>query len=225
MHSEAGLHAMAAAFAARYPNAILIEDTGDRGVQHVRAQGGGMRYAAASISQVLADISVRYEAYDMLTPAIVLSNRMLQGGDDVVMPLLHFDADYVYIGPGADYLQLNIRGTCGGYFTRRLQFGKLFWGSVPTAAGLKHGAFKVVREDDGEVRGSGRGCLLLGGASAIDMYGPPRLRRCGCTSRSTTLTACWSPSSGWTCRPPACACTRSSPPSRGAPCPAEPRCC
>lgn len=200
VHSEAGLHAMAAAFAAEYPNAILIEDTGDRGIQHVRAQGGGMRYTGASISQVLADITVRYEPYDMLTPVIVLSNRMLQGGDDVVMPLLHFDADYVYMGPGADHLQLNIQGTCGGYFSRRLEFGKLFWGSVPTAEGLKHGAFKVVREDGG-VSYESTCCLLM--RPVLSCH--PRLRRCGCTYRGTTLTAWWSRSSAWTCRPPACA--------------------
>ncbi len=166
---------MTAALVAGYPHGIHIEDTGDKGIVHVRPDGTEMRYDVGSpASMVMADVMLRnYNNYDYQTPCGFYSNRAMQGGDDVVVPMIHFETDFMYLTPtgtgGREYLKLHIKGTCGGDVYRPLYFGDAFWGGIPTTHGVKHGVFKIVREGN---RVSRTSRFWVDCPCAVDAQGP-----------------------------------------------------
>lgn len=174
-------------FARAFADAIHIEDTGDKDVVHVRYDRDtdsvqcSSSYQRMPLSMVKADIILRH-GYPVTTPCAIISNRLLSGGDDVVMPLAHFPALFRY-DAATGGIQLRITGPRGDTFGRTLAHREKMWGSVPTVDGVKHGRFCFNLED--QVRGA----LLSVLFTACCLMFSRVLRRCGWASRSTTLTA------------------------------------
>ncbi len=153
VNTDEGIINRAEVFARAAPKGIHILDSGETEVVHcvydaVTDTVARYQYVGLPLSMVRADIILRH-GYPMNTPCGVYSTRMMQGGEDVVMPLSTFEA---WIRPGAqegvDHVELNIRGPRQDIIQRKLKFGEWMWGEVATAHnGVRRGYFRLARRD------------------------------------------------------------------------------
>ncbi len=137
------------ALARHFHEGIHILDCGETGLTHFRYDRdidtvSQVAYTGLSVAMVKAHVSMAYD-YAPNAACGVYSTRILQGGEDVVMPLASFAATVVPLGD-TDFFTLRIAGPAGP-IERVVAFGEWNWGEVPVSGGTKRGEFTLVRRD------------------------------------------------------------------------------